>query len=489
MILDDLYRRTLNVDEVQRQSIATFISKIVLTFIGFLSTMYFAHMVGSSVLGTYFLFTAYFGIIYIFTDGGLGGAAVKRISEGEEQDEYFTAFVVIRATLTIVIITLILALRPYMDTNPVIFDWLIIALIISSFHCMVSNGIKGRSKMGIAAAGSMTKELTRLFVQVISVLLGFEIGGLIGGFIAGFIVATIMMLKFFDLKFKVFKWNHVKQILSFSFWLFLTASGVALYSHSDVVLIGYFLEESDVGVYQVVFQFTAIATILAGAIKTTLWPKVSRWGKIYDTRSVENSISRGLTYSFLMAFPIIIGGILLGERMLYFFYGAGFAWGYTALIILFSVKAITILNSFFTMSLSALDRQKDAFIVTAFSATINIVLNILLIPQLGIEGAALATAITITVNTVLSGYILSRIIQIRIEFNSLINIIKGTSIMALFVMVYITFVQLESVWLTLLPIFVGAIIYIHIMIRLEPKIYHELKAIYTKLNLPWGQAL
>ncbi|RQD80609.1 flippase, partial [Methanosalsum natronophilum] len=160
MILDDLYRRTLNVDEVQRQSIATFISKIVLTFIGFLSTMYFAHMVGSSVLGTYFLFTAYFGIIYIFTDGGLGGAAVKRISEGEEQDEYFTAFVVIRATLTIVIITLILALRPYMDTNPVIFDWLIIALIISSFHCMVSNGIKGRSKMGIAAAGSMTKELT-----------------------------------------------------------------------------------------------------------------------------------------------------------------------------------------------------------------------------------------------------------------------------------------------------------------------------------------
>ena len=57
--------------------------------------MYFAHTVGAGVLGGYFLFMAYFGIINLVSDGGFGGAAIKRISEGEEQDAYFSAFFVL----------------------------------------------------------------------------------------------------------------------------------------------------------------------------------------------------------------------------------------------------------------------------------------------------------------------------------------------------------------------------------------------------------
>jgi O-antigen/teichoic acid export membrane protein len=51
--------------------------------------------VGVEVLGAYFLFVAYFSIIGLMTDGGFGGAATKRISEGEEPDAYFSAFVVL----------------------------------------------------------------------------------------------------------------------------------------------------------------------------------------------------------------------------------------------------------------------------------------------------------------------------------------------------------------------------------------------------------
>ena len=60
--------------------------QIAFTFIGFLSTMYFARAVGAEVLGAYFLFVAYFSIIGLMTEGGFGGAATKRISEGEEPE-------------------------------------------------------------------------------------------------------------------------------------------------------------------------------------------------------------------------------------------------------------------------------------------------------------------------------------------------------------------------------------------------------------------
>jgi len=73
----------MGVGAVQRQSIISFIWQIAYTIIGFASTMYFAHAVGASVLGGYFLFMAYFGIINMITDGGFGVAAIKRISEGE----------------------------------------------------------------------------------------------------------------------------------------------------------------------------------------------------------------------------------------------------------------------------------------------------------------------------------------------------------------------------------------------------------------------
>jgi hypothetical protein len=59
------------------QSIMSLISQIAFTFIGFFCTMYFVHAVGAGILGEYFLFIAYLGIIYLMADGGFGGAAIK----------------------------------------------------------------------------------------------------------------------------------------------------------------------------------------------------------------------------------------------------------------------------------------------------------------------------------------------------------------------------------------------------------------------------
>ncbi|HNT09137.1 MAG TPA: flippase, partial [Methanoculleus sp.] len=94
--------RVMRVDPVQRQSLISFGSTIGLTAIGFLSTMFFTHTVGLSILGAYFLFVAYFSVFNLIGDGGFGGAAVKRISEGEDQNAYFTAFALLRVALTIV---------------------------------------------------------------------------------------------------------------------------------------------------------------------------------------------------------------------------------------------------------------------------------------------------------------------------------------------------------------------------------------------------
>lgn len=477
----------MGIEAVRRQSIVNFISQIGLTLVGFLSTVYFAHAVGAGVLGAYFLFMAYYGIIGMVTDGGFGGAAIKRISEGEEHDAYFSAFFALRSLFVVVVLIALVVFRNYfVDMNSTgIFIWLLIALIVSLFLGGIHIGLIGYGKMGIHALCGLLNDVGRIIVQVIAIFLGFGIGGLIGGFVAGLIINSIIGLHFFDVHFVRFSWRHIKSLSTFSFWLFLTSSGVLVFSYADTVMIGYYLDNMNVGVYRVVLQFTSIAAFTAIALQSTLWPRVSRWGKTGETGSIEKSLSRACSYSLILALPILIGGILLGDKLLYFLYGQEFVSGYTTLIILLIVQVVNVFQYFFTMYLGALNHQKEAFKVTIVSVAANIILNLMLIPVYGIAGAASATLATMLLNAILARQELSNIINIQIELNSLSNILKASLAMSIFVGAYRLFIPLSSVWLAVAPVILGGLVYVILILKFDREICDELRGIFTQMNVSW----
>ena len=449
--------------------------------------MYFAHTVGAGVLGGYFLFMAYFGIINLVSDGGFGGAAIKRISEGEEQDAYFSAFFVLRSFfVTVVIVALFASREHFVDLNNAgVFNWLLAALIGSLIYGAVNIAIGGRRKIGIQATCGFIREITRILVQVITVFLGYNVAGLAGGFVAGMIVAAIIELRFFDLHLVRFEWRHIKTLSTFSFWLFLTASGVMVYSYTDTVMIGYYMSNPDVGVYRVVLQFTLIAALATTSLQATLWPRVSRWEKTGEIKQIEESLSRAITYALLLATPLCIGGILLGDKLLYYFYGADFAKGYPVLVILFIVQIINVFQFFFLTYLGAMNMQKDAFKVTSVAAVANIVLNAVLIPVIGIAGAAIATFVTLSLNALLARRVLARRMSIVLEHESLMNILMATVVMGLFVGGYRMVVPLENVWLALVPVVLGGMVYVVLVLKFDRKIYEELKGIMMQMNVVW----
>lgn len=485
--INTIFSHIMGIGAVQRQSIISFIWQIAYTVIGFMSTMYFAHAVGASVLGGYFLFMVYFGIINMITDGGFGVAAIKRISEGEEPDAYFSAFFMLRSLFVIVVVLSLITFRSYfVDLNSAgTFNWLLLALIMSVFAGAVSSGVAGRGKMGIHDTCGFINNFTRILVQVVAVFLGFGVAGLAGGFVAGLFVFTIIELRFFDLHLVSFKLRHIKSLFTFSFWIFLTSSGAMIYSYADTVMIGYFLDNAEIGVYRVVFQFTSVAVITTTAIRTTLWPKISRWGKNGDMGHIEESLSRAFTYSLMCALPIFAGGLLLGDKLLYFFYGSDFAKGYGTFVILLIVQIVNIFVYFFGAYLSALDRVKEAFKVTVAAASANIILNLTLIPLMGISGAALATLLTMVINAILARQVLSSTITIRIECNSLLNIVKASILMSIIVSMYRLFIPLSNVWLTLIPVVLGGLTYGILVLKFDKKIGDELKKIVMQMKLPW----
>lgn len=485
------FSRVMGLGEVQRQSIVTLLSQVLVTLLGFIGTMYFAHAVGAETLGAYYLFMAYYSMIGIFTDGGLGTAAIKRISEGEEQNEFISAFFVVRTSLVILVVLGLIVLRPYfVDLNSSgAFIWLLLMLLLSIFHATVSYGIIGKGKMGVRSVCNFLGEISRISVQILAVYFGYGIAGLAGGFFAGLLLAAIIELRFFELKFVRFSMKHIKSLMTFSFWSFLTAGGILLYTNTDALMIGYFLTNADVGIYKVVFQFTTAAFFIASALVATLWPKISMWGKKNETYLLEESLSRALSFSMLLAIPIFAGGILIGDKLLYYFYGKDFTSGYSIMGILLLVQIASIFQTFFLNYLGALDHQKFAFKVTSISAVANIILNFLLIPKIGISGAALATLFTMILNTFLARQGLSRIISIRIERDIFINILKSALLMSIFLISYRWYINISNVWLTILPVFIGGVIYVISILRLDETINNEMKLIITQINLPWPRWL
>ena len=480
-----IFSRVMRIESMRRQSMISLTTTIALTIIGFISTMYFAHAVGESILGAYFLFLAYFSIFSLVGDAGFGGAAVKRISEGSEQNEFFSAFVALRIILLAASVSALLLARPLlvdMDRSGMFF-WLLLALVIGVFSNSMSNGNYGSGKVGVHQTCGFLDVTGRVIFQVVAVFLGFGAVGLAGGFVFGMIAGGIVGLRFLDLRFARFGLHHLKSLFSFSFWIFLSAGGSLVFSYADVVLIGYFMENADVGVYRVAFQFTTAAAFTTVAMRTVLYPNMSKWSARREYNKLESALTKGFTYSLLLAVPVLIGGLLLGDRLLYFCYGAGFARGAPALYLLLAAQVVNVFMYLQTMGLLALDRPKESFKVAAVAAIANILLDITLIPMLGITGAAVATLLTMTLNAVLAYHVLKRIIDVRLDYPPIRNILVASAMMGLFVGVYRLMVPLSSIWLTLVPVAVGAIIYGGVLLKLDRGIHDELWAMAAQMGV------
>jgi O-antigen/teichoic acid export membrane protein len=478
--------RILSMRAVERQSVISLITMVVVTLVGYVATFYFAHTQGAAILGGYFLFLAYYGIFDLVADGGFGGAAVKRISEGREKNEFFSAFLVLRLLLLSGALLVLILAQPYLvDISAAgLFFPLLLAILAGSLYSSMYAGVYGEGRIGIAKAGELLSFFGRIIIQIGAVYLGFSLAGLLGGFIIGMIIGGILFLRYIDLSLVAFSVRHVQSLLSFSFWIFLTAGGNLVFSISDVVLIGYFLTNTDVGIYRTSLQLTMVATFTAIALQTVLYPQISSWSARNEISRIEQSLSRAFTYSLLLAVPVAVGGWILGTPLLFYLYGADFTAGSSALSVLLAMQIVNVFMTLEIMSLKAIDRPQDSFRATSVAAVLNILLNVGLIPILGILGASIATALSIGTNALIAYLLLRRHVSVRLESKPVRSILLSSLAMGLAVLILYSIIPLTVVTLFGV-VLVGAGVYFLTLFSLNRAMYQEVRDLVRSFGGPW----
>ena len=305
------------------------------------------------------------------------------------------------------------------------------------------------------------KEPLKLLAIVVFLLLGYGVVGAAWGWLLAIVVVPFLAFYFLEKKvFPIFKTkvkaiSMDKELFYFSFPLLFAGIAGLIMSWTDTLMLGYFSSSEDVGIYNVALPTAQLIGGITAAFATIFFPVVSELyarNKIEDVRRTYNVVTK---WMLMLMFPTFLLTALFPEQIIKILFGAEYITGATALSILVCGYVIHAAVGPTGAILRTYKRTKTVMMVDYIGATMNFLLNFLLIPIYGVSGAAIATGFSLAFVYILTFVFAYKAAKIQPFQLSHLKIILASSI-AVFVvyslMKYVTGVSL-FVLIPLLSVF------------------------------------
>lgn len=208
---------------------------------------------------------------------------------------------------------------------------------------------------------------------------------------AGFIQAY----RKYGLKIKTWKFNEElsKKILKNSWPLMLASAAGFIYLRIDQVMIGVMMGNYEVGLYAAAVKLVEVWYFIPGIICTSLFPAIINAKKI----GVELYKLRLRNLYILMAIISILMAIFisfLAKPIIYILFGNGYLESVNILKVYIWSSVGLFLGIAVTQYLMSENLVKTIFWLNFLAMLVNIILNLIFIPSLGLLGAAWATFIS-----------------------------------------------------------------------------------------------
>lgn len=220
-----------------------------------------------------------------------------------------------------------------------------------------------------------------------------KLASLLLGFLIGFYLLSKVMPKkiaFIPAKYEISSWT--KSILPF---LFISCA-VVINNRTDVLMLGVLNGVEDVGLYTVASRGAEFVSFTLIAANMSLSPILAKLFSQGEFEKFQKLVTDGSRLIFLSSFLIFLIFVIFGKQFLLLF-GGEFVTAYTTLVILALGQLVNTATGPVSLILEMTGHARDVAIGVSISAGLNIVFNLLLIPPLGLVGAAIATASSLAV--------------------------------------------------------------------------------------------
>jgi len=188
--------------------------------------------------------------------------------------------------------------------------------------------------------------------------------------------------------------THAREMLAFSIPLVLSTVINVLLFRTDTLMIAYFRSSFEVGQYNAAYPIASGMLVLLAAFGFLYLPMASRLDANDKRAEIDMIYTTTTKWVYIVTFPAFLTFVLFPGDVMAIFFGADYSEAARALPILaagFFTSAAVGRNR---ETLSALGETNYILIANAAGLFLNVILNLLLIPQFGFVGAAVTSAFT-----------------------------------------------------------------------------------------------
>jgi O-antigen/teichoic acid export membrane protein len=194
--------------------------------------------------------------------------------------------------------------------------------------------------------------------------------------------------------------SHISNILAF------------LNYRSDILLLSFFLNPAAVGLYTVAVNIVERLWIISNSISTVLFPKIASLDNDETKNQLTAFISR---QSFIITIVISIFLVFISEPIILLLFGEEYRKSVPVLLWLLPGIISGSVSKIIANDFAGRGKPELNLYVSIVTVSINILLNIILIPRFGMIATAFASSATYTLNLIVKLFIFKRITHYSIK--------------------------------------------------------------------------
>ena len=199
----------------------------------------------------------------------------------------------------------------------------------------------------------------------------------------------------------------IRGWLAISLPILLVESFYLLLSYTDVLVLQQFRPSQEVGVYFAVVKTLALVSFIHYAMSATTAHRFAEYNALGDKARLSAYVAHAINWTFWPSLAATIALLALGKPLLWLF-GPQFVVGYDIMFVAAVGLVVRAAIGPVERLLNMLGHQHICALAYALAFAMNVVLCIALVPRFGGHGAAAATSLSLTFETVLLFWIVRR---------------------------------------------------------------------------------
>ncbi|HET7324962.1 MAG TPA: flippase [Halococcus sp.] len=201
--------------------------------------------------------------------------------------------------------------------------------------------------------------------------------------------------------------DELERVWSFSWPLAVASSFILLMSNVDTLMIGYFLGSKQVGYYRALQPLRKVTLFVLSSFLFVYLPQATRFYSEGEIEKLTDLYRVSTKWIGAGTFPFVLVFVVFAPDVIRVFLGVEYLPGTLAFQVLIAGLLLTAFVGPNGATIKALDRPRLEMYSALLGLVVNVALNVVLIPALGIVGAAIAT---------IMGYAVYELIEVTVIY-------------------------------------------------------------------------